>query len=84
MSKARPATARAPAPAMFLPAALVTWTGPVVVADALGPTGVAVPDGTDGAGTDGASDETVPAGAEGATGDTLMMGMVAVPGVVTG
>jgi len=55
-----------------------------VVADALGPTGVAVPAGTDGAGTDGASDETVPAGAEGATGDTLMMGMVAVPGVVTG
>jgi len=67
---AKPAAARAATPATFLAAALVTWTGPGVVA--VGPTGTTVP--TDVAGTT----------TDGGRGETLTIGIVTYPVVATG
>jgi hypothetical protein len=70
---AKPATANAPTPAAFLTAALpVTWTGPVVV----GWVGVAV--------ARVGSGVTVGTTCGVVTGETLITGIVAVPGVVIG
>lgn len=75
---ARPATARAPNPASVRPAAPVTWTGPLLVAD--GAIGVLV-GATVGAVVGAAA---LGVGGEAGTGVTVTTGMVTVPGVGTG
>jgi hypothetical protein len=75
---ARPAAARAPAPAMFLTAALpLTWIGPDWVA--LGLPGVLV-----GAKVEPTAVVYTPGVDAGGRGETLTIGIVTVPGAVTG
>lgn len=65
---ARPAAAKAPRPAAFFLAAPVTWTGPDAVA--VGPTGT--------------TELVAPTPVDGGRGETLTMGIVTYPVVVTG